>query len=136
MKHTTIIFTILISLFMTTMCSAQSNKNKATTSISKTENVEVFYFHYTRRCATCNAVESVSKEAIAELYGNKVGFSGFNLDEETGIEKGKELEVSGQTLLIVAGETQINITNEGFMYARSNPEKLKAIIREKIDPLL
>ena len=47
-----------------------------------------------------------------------------------------ELGVSGQTLLIVSGETRINITNEGFMNARSNPEKLKQIMKEKIDPLL
>lgn len=117
-------------------CSAQTNKDKNESSVSEAGKVEVYYFHYTRRCATCNAVESVSKNAVAELYGDKVIFAEYNLDEEAGETKGKELEVSGQTLLIVAGDTKINITNEGFMNARSNPEKLKAIIKEKIDPLL
>ena len=46
------------------------------------------------------------------------------------------MDVSGQTLLIVSGDTKINITNEGFMNAHSNPEKLKQIIKEKIDLLL
>ena len=101
-----------------------------------TEKVMVYYFHYSRRCATCNAVESVSKEAVAALDKNKVKFADFNLDEETGETKGKELEVSGQTLLIVSGDKKINITNEAFMNARSNPDKLKALIVDKIEPLL
>ena len=129
----TLLFTVLV-IGMNIFCSAQVKKDTKSTSVSK--KVEVYYFHYTRRCATCNAVESVSKEAVAELYGGKVTFTGYNLDEDAGERKGKELDVSGQTLLIVAGETKINITNEGFMNARSNPEKLKAIIKEKIDPLL
>lgn len=98
--------------------------------------VNVYYFHFTRRCATCNAVESVTKEAIAEYYGTQVSFIDLNLDKKPGKQKGKELSVSGQTLLIVSGDTQINITSDGFMNARSKPEKLKQIIKEKIDPLL
>ena len=117
-------------------CSAQSAKEDETTKVTNAKKVEVFYFHYTRRCATCNAVESVSKQAVEELYGDKVGFAGYNLDEKTGEAKGKELEVSGQTLLIVAGDKKIDITTEGFMNARSNPERLKAVIKEKIDPLI
>jgi len=46
------------------------------------------------------------------------------------------LEISGQTLLLIAGETRINHTNEGFMQVGTNPDKLKQIIKEKIDPLL
>jgi predicted membrane-bound dolichyl-phosphate-mannose-protein mannosyltransferase len=127
---------MVIVLGMNSSCSAQTKKEEASTRVSKSDKVEVYYFHYTRRCATCNAVESVSKEALAELYGSKVQFTDYNLDEEAGETKGKELKVSGQSLIIVAGDTKINITNEGFMNARSNPDKLKAIIKEKIDPLL
>jgi len=51
-------------------------------------------------------------------------------------EKAEKIGVAGQTLVIVKGETKINLTNEGFMYARSNPGKLETLIKEKIDPLL
>lgn len=81
---------------------------------------------------TCNAVESVAKEAVEELANSQVSFAEYNLDEENGKEKGKELGVSGQALMVVGGENKINLTNEGFMNARSNPEKLKAILKEKI----
>lgn len=116
--------------------NAQTDKNDKTSIETNSEKVEVFYFHYTRRCATCNAVESVSKNTVKELYGKKVSFTGYNLDETAGKEKGKQLGISGQTLLIVSGDTKIDITNEGFMNARTNPEKLKQIIEEKITPLL
>lgn len=121
---------------MNISCSAHTNKKENSDNDSKADKVEVYYFHFTHRCATCQAVESVSKEAVAALYGDKVSFAGYNLDEEAGKTKGDELNVSGQTLLIVSGDTKINLTNEGFMNARSNPDKLKQIIKEKIDPLL
>ncbi|MBA7523856.1 hypothetical protein ES705_15990 [subsurface metagenome] len=136
MKTIKFLFFALMVLSMNILCSAQTNKKDENTKVSKAGKVEVFYFHYTRRCVTCQSVQNVSKEAVAELYGDKVSFIDFNLDEEKGKQKGEQLEVSGQTLLIVSGDTKINITNEGFMNARSNPEKLKQIIKEKIDPLL
>lgn len=136
MKSIKLLFIAVLALSMNSSCSAQTNEKENSTQVAKAEKVEVLYFHYTRRCVTCNAIESVSKEAIAELYGDKVSFAEYNLEEMDGEIKGKELEVSGQTLLIVAENTKINITNEGFLNARSNPEKLKQIIKEHIDPLL
>jgi hypothetical protein len=130
-----LIFAVMV-IGINVSCSANTQKADKTTQVSQSEKVEVYYFHFTRRCATCNAVEDVTQKALSELYGNEVSFSEYNLDKESGKSKGKELDVSGQTLIIVAGDTKINITNEGFMNARSNPEKLKGIIKEKIDPLL
>ncbi len=136
MKTLQVFLFAIMALSMNTSCSAQADKKDETTKISDADKVDVYYFHYTRRCMTCNAVESVSKDAIAELYGDNVTFADYNLDEESGKAKGNELDVSGQSLLIVAGDTKINITNEAFMNARSNPDKLTQIIKEKIDPLL
>jgi len=59
-----------------------------------------------------------------------------NLDEPASKTIADKLGVNGQTLLLVCGAQKINITNEGFMYARSNPEKFKAVIKEKVDGLL
>lgn len=136
MRTIKVLLLTILAIGMNISCSAQTQKDDKSTTIAKAEKVQVYYFHYTRRCATCNAVESVTKEAVAELQGNKVSFNDYNLDEEAGESKGKELEVSGQTLLIVAGDTKFDITNEGFLNARSNPDKLKALIKEKIAPLL
>jgi len=136
MKTVKVILFLVMAMSMNISCSAQTNKKEESEKVSRTDKVEVYYFHYTRRCATCNAVENVSKETVNEFYGEKVSFADYNLDEKTGKAKAEELEVSGQSLLIVSGDTKINLTNEGFLNARANPEKLKAIIKEKIDALI
>ncbi len=114
----------------------KTNDAPEITSMEVSANVEVYYFHYTRRCPTCQSVEEVTKEALKQFYGDKIPFREMNLDKDDGKAKGKDLQISGQSLIIVQGNTIINLTNEGFMYARSNPEKLKQILKEKIDPLV
>ncbi|MCB2197517.1 MAG: hypothetical protein KQH79_16775 [Bacteroidetes bacterium] len=136
MKCVKFLTLVLLAISINFACTAQANKDEKKETTVQANNVEVFYFHYTRRCATCNAVEDVAKEAVEEYYGDDVFFVSYNLDEADGKEKAEEIGVSGQTLIIVSGENKINITNEGFMNARTNPEKLKEIIKEKIDPIL
>lgn len=129
------LLTLFFSLLLSFSLSAQSPK-ASTKQKSGTDKVEVYYFHFTARCATCRAVESESQLDVKELFGDDVGFAAYNLDEKAGEAKGKELGVNSQTLLIVKGDKRINLTNQGFMYARTNPSKLKEIIKEKIQPLL
>lgn len=137
MKKLTLLAITLLTLTIANACKSESKTQEATaTQQVKSEKVEVYYFHNERRCVTCQTVEDVSKEAVKELYGEKVTFTAYNLETAEGEQKATELGVSGQTLLIVGGETKINITNEGFLNARSNPDKLKQIIKEKIDALI
>lgn len=110
-------------------------------TITGTDKVEVFYFHFTRRCVTCQAVEDESKKAVESLYPDQVKkgtvtFKAINLDDESGKPVAERCKVSGQSLLIISGEARIDLTSEGFMYARSNPDKLKEEIKKAIDPLL
>jgi hypothetical protein len=98
--------------------------------------VEAYYFHFSARCVTCKTVESEAKNDLQSLYNGKVTFKSINLDDASNKALAEKLQVSGQSLLLVKGNTKINITNEGFMYARSNPEKFKAVIKEKVDGLL
>ncbi len=115
-------------------CNAQTDKKEASGNASS--KVEAYYFHFTARCVTCKAVESEAKNNIESLYGGKVTFQSVNLDEASSKALTEKLKVDGQSLLIVKGETKINLTNEGFLYARNNPEKFKLIIKEKVDPLM
>jgi hypothetical protein len=136
MKQINLFVVAMMAITFSTSCSGQSEKKENTPAVSDAGNIEVVYFHNARRCATCNAVENVSSEAITEKYGEKIPFTGYNLEDAEGKSRAQELGVGGQALLIVKGDTKINITNEGFMYARSNPDKLKQVITEKINSLL
>lgn len=136
MKSLNIILSLVVLLGLSISCNGQPENKASKSELAVAEKVEVFYFHNTRRCVTCQAVEKESKDIVEELYKGKVAFSAYNLEENDGKEMAGEFGVSGQTLLIVSGQTRLNITNEGFINARTNPEKLKQIMKEKIDPLL
>lgn len=135
MKAANILILLVLVLGLGTACSGQKGQNTDETVLQKGDPVEVYYFHNARRCATCQAVEAESKAALQEMYGNDVKFLVYSLEDAEGTKKAKELDVSGQTLLVVSGKTKINLTNEGFMYARTNPEKLKQALKKNIDPL-
>jgi hypothetical protein len=103
--------------------------------------VEVYYFHFTRRCMTCNNVEKVSKEAVDKLYPEQVKkgeitYKSVNLDEKEGEAIGAKLKIEGQALIVVSGDKRVDLTDKGFMYANNSPEKLKAEIRKAIDGML
>jgi hypothetical protein len=130
----------LMLVFSGASCNAQTEK-KQTVSANSGNDVEVYYFHRTARCVTCRTVEAEARKNIEMLYPEqvktgKISFTALNLEEATGKTIGDKLSVNSQTLLIVKGDQKINITNEGFLYAVSKPEKFKEIIKEKIDPLM
>ncbi len=131
---------VIIGVAITTSCNAQSSTKKENAT-SNSGKIEAYYFHFTSRCVTCKAVEAEAKKDIETLYpeqvkSGKITFMAINLDDASSKEIAEKLGISGQTLMIVKGDQKINITNEGFMNARNNPEKFKEIIKEKIDKLM
>ena len=121
-------------------CNAQKSENAGITA-KASDNIEVYYFHFTKRCVTCNAVETEAKLALENFYSNELSdgeitFTSLNLDETSSKKLAQNLKVSGQALLIVRGEERVNLTSEGFMNARTNPEKFHEILKTQIDKLL
>ena len=122
---------LMMSSFMST---AQTSAK--TTQTSTSAKVEAYYFHLTTRCVTCKAVEAEAKKDLEALYGAKVTFQAINIEDDANKAIVAKLKIEGQTLLLVKGDKKINLTNEGFLYARTNPEKFKSIIKDKVDGLL
>ena len=125
----------LVIMLGSISCNAQDTKKQSTKQTSVSGKIEAYYFHFSARCVTCKAVEAEAKADVESLYPGKITFRAVNLDDASNKTLAEKLQISGQTLLIVKGSQKINITNEGFMYAKSNPEKFKSIIKEKIDGL-
>ncbi|MGQ7871427.1 nitrophenyl compound nitroreductase subunit ArsF family protein [Sunxiuqinia sp. sy24] len=111
--------------------------NKQTTASEQADQTDVkaYYFHATRRCATCQAVEKVTKEALKEYYGEQVKFQSINREKDSKNPLLEKYKVSGQTLLIVKGDQVENLTNTAFLNARTKPEKLKAKLKATIDSM-
>jgi hypothetical protein len=132
---------IILLIFLLSAITSYSQTETDGIVQTKTGLIEVYYFHLTHRCATCNAVESETQKALKELYpgqmeSGEVTFQSLNIEEESGELAAERLEVSGQALLIVKGDKKVDITNKGFLYARSQPEKLHSTIKETVDALL
>ncbi len=121
-------------------CNAQGTKKQETKSLAS-GNVEVYYFHFTRRCMTCNAVESETKKSLEAMYSKliksgKISFKSINLDDATNKSIAEKCGAEGQSLLVIGSGKRIDLTSQGFMNAISNPEKLKAELKKSIDPLI
>lgn len=135
-----LIYFLVLFSFLTVFLPLSANSS-GNTNTSTGKKVEVYYFHFTRRCMTCNNVEKISKEAVEKQYPEKVKsgeifFKSINLDEKNGEALGAKLKVEGQTLLILSGDKRVDLTDKGFMYANNSPDKLKAEIKKVIDDLL
>ena len=140
MKHIKLSFLIVFVAFSTFNGEAQ-DPNKSDASDLVSDNIEVYYFHYTKRCVTCNAVEDETKKVMKTFYGDemkqgKIEFKSINLDESDGKNLAKSLRVSGQTLLLVKGKKKVDLTSQGFMNARTNPEKFHKVLQNNFDKLL
>lgn len=141
MKKSFQIIGILLVVMFLTKTNAINPPQKKTVQLSNASKVEVYYFHYSRRCETCQAVESETQKAIQSLYptqykAGKITFRSVNLDENSSKSLSEKYKVEGQSLLIISGSKRIDLTDTGFLYARSKPDKLKQELKKTIEPLI
>ncbi|MEO0076014.1 MAG: nitrophenyl compound nitroreductase subunit ArsF family protein [candidate division WOR-3 bacterium] len=136
--------TKIVFLFIATSIFVACNQGTQTTNNEEVKNeiiqdldtlLHVYYFHATRRCATCQAVEDVTREALKEFYGDKITLLSLNFEEDSNKALVDKFQVSGQTLLIVKGDKQANITEYAFMNAKTQPDKLKEKIKSTIESM-
>jgi len=130
----------LLVLFLTInviACSnTQINDNLSSGQDSlDAKKIEVYYFHGTRRCATCIAVGSVTKEFVENKFSDNpnVKFIEINIDEKGNEEIIEKFQVTGSGLYVYDGKDIKNLTAMAFQYARTNPKKLKAKLTKVIE---
>ena len=122
-----IIFTLILCVSAAWSIQAQSG--------TKYSGIEVYYFHGTRRCDTCNAVEKVTREALKQYFGDQIVLKSVNRDEDKNKALVKKYQIAGQALLIVKGDKKEDLTNTAFMNAERSPFRLKTKIKETIEKL-
>ena len=101
----------------------------------KSNDIKVYYFHATRRCVTCVAVENVSRKAIKDNYGDEIDFIVINREKEENLALVEKYKVSGQTLIVVKDDKVENLTNAAFMNARKKPGQLEELIISTIEAM-
>lgn len=134
------IVVVALAAFLAFRANGKADVSSDTT-VTAADKVEVYYFHFSRRCVTCIAVENKTQEAIVALYPEeyrkgKITFASVNLEDEQSKPIAEKAKVTGQALIIMSGDFKKDLTAEGFMYANNNFEKFKAEIQKTIDPLV
>jgi hypothetical protein len=130
---------VLIVFLSSVSCNGQANNQKVAQTIGSSK-VSVYYFHFTRRCATCMAVEENARKAVEVLYPNEVksgdySFTSMNLDIAGTKEIANKLGVGGQTMMVVRGDKKLDITSAVWMAAH-DLDKMKVEIKSGIDKVL
>lgn len=115
---------------------AQSSKNTPATKATT-----VYYFHGKQRCATCLAIESLTKEVMNNDYAQqvkngKVAFKVVDLSTPEGEKIGDKYEVAWSSLLIDHNGKVIDLTDMAFSYAHGQPEVFKSKLKGELNKIL
>lgn len=144
MKKISILLSIslMMALAVVTSCTSQTSQadqQTATETVGQEGNmVTVYYFHGDRRCTTCKAVGSVSKQTIAEAFeGNSnVVFKDVNIDDPANNELKDKFELSGSGLFVYNEVEKKDLTVLAFQKAVNSPEELKEEIIVTVKEML
>ena len=116
------------------------------TLVVQAQRVEVRYFHGKQRCITCRSIEKCAKEVLEESFASqqkskKISMKVIDFSTEQGKPIAANHKVSFSSLFIVkidknGKETRIDLTRQGFQYAKRNPGEFKKILKEEITKAL
>lgn len=133
MKHSKLFLfacSLVLSLFAFQTIEAQATKSQSANS-AQASTVEVIQFHSTHRCMTCNKIEKLTRETVADY--NDISFSLVNVDEKENEEQAEAFEAFGTALFLHNPKTgeKKNLTDFAFMNA-GNKGKFMDGLKEEI----
>lgn len=132
------IFTTLTLSLMLFFYNAPQDNTKVTPAKNR---IEVYDFHSTHRCMTCNAIESNTLHTLKtyfpeEMKSGKIIFQSVNVDLKKNATLARKFKASGTSLFlnVVKGdkETILDLTSFAFSCGRDQ-EKYSPKLKEKID---
>jgi hypothetical protein len=109
----------------------EEKENKTTEEIAANPNLklQVYYFHSTRRCPTCNSIEDnmiklLDKEYATEMEEGIIAFKSINIDDEESQAIVEKHEIYGSSLLLIGinnGKEEVqNFTEFAFANSKNN----------------
>lgn len=110
-----------------------------------TQKLDVIYFHATRRCPTCVAIEENTRKTLDTWFSNQlkngtIKLTVINVDEDKNKAIAEKYEATGSALFLTktsnGKESKNDMTDFAFSYARNNPDKFMTGLKDKINELL
>ena len=143
MKRTLVL--MLVSLVMLA-CGEKSNAVTAKEQTARVKDcVEVIYFHGKQRCVTCRAIEQHTKDVLNVQYAKqmnagRVVWRVIDISKKENEAIAEKYQVTWSSLFLVnhknGKEQAENLTEFAFGNARSNPEKFKEGLQQRINQAL
>ncbi len=137
--RTFFIFLISMLIFPGISACGQSTAGERQSGVNpeSADVVEVYYFHFTRRCVTCVNVQKATEKVLKdhykeELESGTIVYHEINLSDPESREIAQRLGVGRQSLLVASGESKYDITMQGFMLASRDYDQFKATLEEAI----
>jgi hypothetical protein len=110
---------------------------------SNSGQIYLYYFYFTPRCEECEIVEKATLKLLNENYSRelknkRIIFQIINLTDPDPESKKiiEELKVRRQLLLLVQGETIVNLTRDAFRYAENQYDQFRDSMKNAIDQAL
>ncbi len=127
--------------------SQQKISEQPGTNVSENPNLklQVYYFHSTNRCVTCNSIEENVKQVLDRNFKDEmeqgiIDFKVLNVDEKTNKTLVNEHQAVGAALHLVTlnegKKTDNDLTRYAFSYSRNQPELFRQGIKDTINSLL
>ncbi|HNY02835.1 MAG TPA: nitrophenyl compound nitroreductase subunit ArsF family protein [Bacteroidales bacterium] len=112
---------------------------------TQSKKLEVFYFHGTRRCPTCMAIEANTRKTLDTYFAGQVKSGAIRMtvidvDDPKNKAIAERYEAAGSALFVTVNpgekEKRNDMTEFAFSCARSNPTKFMSGLKDKIRELL
>lgn len=146
-----IILLLFMSVIALMISCNQTSKTESKTEVSVSSQVsanqklQIYYFHLTNRCVTCNSIEANVKRLLEtnfkkELESGEINFKSINIEEKENYEIAEKYQTANASLFltnVVQGkEKTIDLTTEAFSYSKNEAEKFKSIVQDSINVLM
>jgi len=137
----TIGLSLILMVFFSTM--SLNNTINAQQESSANTKVDVYYFHATKRCPTCQAIEKETLKTLNNSFSEQmnegiVKLHILNIEENENSDIVENYEISGSSLILVPadGGDPVNLTNKAFLYARDQAFAFRKTLKENLNKLL
>jgi thioredoxin-related protein len=141
------IFFILIVAIIFAACiqnSDKTNKAQVKSELIQDSNLklQIYYFHTTRRCPTCNSIEDNIKQVLESDFKNEIergiiNFKSLNVEDAENKGLAEKYQATGAALHLIdmqeGVERNNDLTNYAFSHSRRQPEVFIQGMRDTIN---
>ena len=117
-----------------------SNSQTTDTHATNDGKLHIYYFHTAKRCPTCLAIEQATEQVLQTHYtqhlGDKIIYQAVDLSDPQNTSLANYYQVAWSSLILYRDNQRIDLTQEAFAYARTEPERFLQLLNEHIQQLL